>query len=353
MSHRTDEAANYFQSLSQGVGGAWNRFWFTPADAYPLAVLRIFVGLASLAYLASHSSDLVRWFGPSGLLPIETVNQLTGATAGGVVAQRIVFLPSYFYLTTDPGMLWLLHVLGMLVLLAFTAGFATRITNVLSVIVVMSYVHRAPMITGQIEPILTMILIYLCLGPSGAHLSVDRWLGWTRARQPLAAAADGGQAFKSWTANLSLRLIQTHLAGFYLLMGLSKLGGETWWNGNAVWWLAARSESRLIDLTSLHEWTFLFNVWTHSIVLFELAFALLIWNKLARPLLLAVSVLMWTSLALVTGLVGFSAMMLVANLAFVPAESLRSAGGSASGKLAATTGKADSAAASKEPAAAG
>jgi hypothetical protein len=59
-------------------------------------------------------------------------------------------------------------------------------------------------------------------------------------------------------------------------------------------------------------------------VLFELGFALLIWNRAARPLLLALAVPMWLSLALVSGLTAFCAMMLVANLAFFAPSFLRS-----------------------------
>ena len=40
-----------------------------------------------------------------------------------------------------------------------------------------------------------------------------------------------------------------------LTMALAKvagpLGGDTWWMGEAVWWLLAKPESRLVDLTGL------------------------------------------------------------------------------------------------------
>jgi hypothetical protein len=59
-------------------------------------------------------------------------------------------------------------------------------------------------------------------------------------------------------------------------------------------------------------------------VYFELAFPLLIWNRLARPLVLGLGVLVWGSLVLATGLAVFGLALVVATLAFVPAEAFRS-----------------------------
>jgi hypothetical protein len=212
----------------------------------------------------------------------------------------------------------------MLVVLAFTLGLFTRITNVLSLVIVLAYVHRAPMITGPLEPILTMMLLYLCIAPSGSRLSLDALL---RRRKLVRASGSEGQAddcdAHSAAANISLRLMQVHLAGFYLMMGLTKLAGETWWAGEAVWWLIARTETRMLDLSFLHSHILAINLWTHVVVLFELTFGVLIWNRLARPLLLSAGVFVWISLALLTGLVSFCLLMLIANLCFVPPEYVR------------------------------
>jgi hypothetical protein len=84
-----------------------------------------------------------------------------------------------------------------------------------------------------------------------------------------------------------------------------------------MWWLIARSDSRLVDLTWLASHPYLINGWTQGVVILEIAFGLLIWNRFARPLLLAASVIHWILIGLVTGLLSFTAAMLVANLAFV------------------------------------
>ncbi len=307
---------HYFRELVHRFGAGWNAFWYTPADPYVLGAIRIATGATALVWLLSYTPDLTRFFGPSGLLPPDTVARLLGPDSTTW---------SYFRYFSSPAELLAMHALGVVVLLAFTLGWFTRVMAVASLIVVLSTVHRGPMLTGQAEPILSMVLFYLCLGPCGACLSVDAW--WARHRASRDAPTLPVQAPRRLvSARVSIRLIQVHICVVYLMMGIAKVAepSDTWWAGDAVWWLAAKPESRLVDLTPLlSRQIYLVNAWTHGITLFELAFPLLIWNRLARPLLLAVAVPMWCATALLTGLIVFSMMMLVATAAFVDFESLR------------------------------
>jgi hypothetical protein len=288
----------------QRIGRSWNRFWFRRVDTRLVCLMRILVGLSAICYLMTYIGNIDEWFGLQGILPSETVRILTGAESG----DSPVYRWSYWYYIDDPFMLNTLLVAELLVVAAFTAGLMTRATSILSYVAIVAHVHRAPMISGQWEPVLCMLLLYLCIAPCGARWSVDAW----RKRSD----AEDAPEEPSLSANLALGLMQVHLAGFYLMMGLTKLGGETWWTGEAVWWLIAHSESRLIDLTNLHSTPLLINAWTHAIVFYELSFAVLIWVRDARPLLLLMGLIMWVSLAMLTGLVGFSALMLIANGCF-------------------------------------
>ena len=58
------------------VGGAWNRFWFTPSSAATVAMIRIAAGLLALYAVATYSPDLELWFGEGGMLPLEMVRSL-------------------------------------------------------------------------------------------------------------------------------------------------------------------------------------------------------------------------------------------------------------------------------------
>jgi len=305
---------NYWTLLNQRTGRSWNRFWFAPSDPLPLCFLRLAVGFLSLTYLLSFNRDLVRLFASGGLMSTETMEAMREGTA----TQGWIHF-SVLDLATTPAVLWTLHVVAVFILVLFTMGAFTRITSVLSLLVLLSYIHRQPVLTGPFEPVLSMLLLYLCLGPCGTYLSVDRW----RAGGRVSAKRGSRDGATCWTATVSLRLIQVHCVGFYLLMGLSKLAGQVWWEGAAVWVLMSQVRSRPIDLTFLREQRFVLEFWTHAIVAFELVFPVLIWKKLLRPLLLGLALVMWILLALLTGMAGFCLVMLVASAAFVPAESWR------------------------------
>jgi len=204
-------------------------------------------------------------------------------------------------------MLWIFHAVSIVVAGMFTLGVFSRVTNVLTLLVMLSWVHRAPLLTAQFEPVLTMLLLYLCLAPTGACFSLSN---------------RSGQAARSWLATVSLRLTQVHVCMFYFLLALTKLGGQVWWSGGAAYLLMAQSESRLVDLSGLRSSVYVINLITHAIVAFELAYAILIWNRLLRPLVIAGSLLLWLTVAMMTGLAAFAGLMVLLNLAFIPGASL-------------------------------
>jgi hypothetical protein len=312
----------YSKTLTKRFGRGWNHFWYTPRDVFTLCVLRFLTGLSALQLYLSYSLDLVRWFGPGGLLPIATVRSI----AGGVAADGGTGQVSYLFLTDSAVALWLVHGMGAVVLLMFTLGWFTRIASILTLVVLLSYVHRGPMIAGQAETVVTMLVAYLCLAPAGHHLSVDGWWRRRGRRQaPTTRDEENGPPAKFVTAAISTRLIQLHTAAIYLMMGMTQLGGVAWWSGEAYWWLMAQAESPLVDLTFLRDHAYVINLLTHGTVALELAFGVLIWNETARPLLLALAAVMWVLLAVATGLVSFALAMVVAGLVFVSPATLRSA----------------------------
>ncbi len=330
----------YLAELVDSFGDGWNRFWFAPSDPATLSLLRIATGLIALYVVLTYTPDLKAFFGPGGIVSPESLANLEQATRDGqrqVISHQIreamprQYAFSYFNYIDSPNMLYAVHFGGVAVLLLFTAGLLTRVTSVSALLVVLSYIHRGPLLTGHVEPVLAFVMAYLCLGPAGAEWSIDRLLRARRAAAqpvqlsptPLTQPLGPNGAPLSSAATVSIRLIQMHLALLYALMAIGKLSSEVWWDGLAIWWLLARPEARLADLTWLHRFPMLVYIWTHAIVAYQLAFPVLIWNRMARPLLLALGIVVWGSLAPITGLIPFSLMMVVASLAFVPPEVVR------------------------------
>ena len=295
----------YLMRLGHAFGEGWNSFWFTPTDAFPVCVLRILVGLLGIGYVLSYMPDLLRWFGPDGMLPAGVVKRLVENPGGEAIWRFSLINPAM-----GSTSLWLMQITALLVMLALTVGLFSRLSNLLALLFVLSYVHRVPMLAGPAEAVLSMLLVYLLLTSSGVYLSVDRW---RRERRPGDSPDPAGVG-----SNIGLRLIQVHTAAFYVMTGLTMLGSRAWWSGEAMWRLIGSSESRLVDLTALARHIYLTDAWTHVVVGFMLVFGLLIWKPIARPLLLVAAACVWGMLALVSGQLFLAASMLVASAAFYP-----------------------------------
>lgn len=293
------------------MSDCWNRFWFAPASPLPLCALRIGVGACLVLYLLILSPDVLVWLGMQGMIPQELYQQLV---LGSDPVNRFAYW-SIFNVLPSNALVLAVHYLFLLVAILFTAGVFTRVTAVLAFVALLQYVHHAPFLTSQVEPLLSMLLMYLCLGPCGAAFSFDAW-----RKSP----AERARALEpSWTANISLRLIQVHLAMFYVMMAAAKLQGDVWWRGDAIWTLMSATRSRLFDWSGIRNAGYLINLWTHLHVLYELTFAALVWNRLTRPIVLWAGVVIWLLMLLASGLVTFSLLMIVASLAFVPATAFR------------------------------
>ncbi len=308
--------ANYFQELMEGQ--AWNRFWYEPRGARTLSSMRLATGSLALYLLLCYTPDLTNFFGPSGLVSVEAIKgvSMQEPMAGGRYQYSSGdLLMSVNYLAWcegEPKLLYVAHALSIVVVLAFLVGFRTRITSVAALVVMLTYIHRGQVLNSQFEPILTMVLAYLCLGRCGDYFSLD---------SVLARKEGKSLTVPSVMTNIAVRLIQVHLSIIYVMMAFGKLvhlgaEGAVWWTGDATWWLMSKPGGSLVDLTWLHNHPFVVDGWTQAIVFFELGFGVLIWKRWARPLLLVIAVPMWLSLALLTGLIPWCLMMLVGNLCY-------------------------------------
>jgi hypothetical protein len=307
------------RDLPSRFGRAWTSFWFTPSDPIVLSLLRVLVGLVALWWYLSLLTNLKDWFGPEGIFPLSVALDSRRNAAGDPA-----FAFSLLDYASSASQLWLVYGLGLAAIVMMVCGVLSRISTIAALIFVLSFIQRAPMLSRPVDNILAMLMFYLCLGPSGACFSVDSCL---RQRQQNVAATTNPPVMLSSSATVAIRVMQVHLALVYAAMAIAQLQGDKWWQGTAVWWLMARPESRLVDLTGVSSMgiasEYLINLFTYAIVLYELCFAVLIWNPVARPILLLLGIFVWGGLALIGGSVSFCVLMFVATLAFLRPDTLR------------------------------
>ncbi|MGO9464958.1 MAG: DCC1-like thiol-disulfide oxidoreductase family protein [Isosphaeraceae bacterium] len=323
------DVAAYLGELGGAAHRGWNAFFFTPASPTSLGCLRVAVGLLAFWSLLVFGLDLRDYFGSNGWADPELMRSIQRPLAW-----------SFWFSVSD---VWLRPVwcLCLAVLALYTLGIMSRVTAVLSWVIVVSTARRAPIALFGFDQVLSMLTFYLAVtGTSGQAVSLDRfWRRWRQARSAIRARPalpqargasrrvapdDPAEPPLSISANLALRLIQLHLVVIYGMAGLSKLQGPSWWTGTALWRTMATGEFVGWDFTPLAAWPWAINFLTHLSLALELLYPVLIWVGIVRPLVLGGIVALHVGIGVISpGLMEFALIMIAANLVFVRGGWLR------------------------------
>jgi hypothetical protein len=312
--------------FARAVWDGWDRFWFTPSDVAPVAAIRICTGLLLFYVYAAAAPDVAAWLGPEAWVDAATVARLrAGAQAGTGTPDRWWGHSIWFY-ATSPWMLAVTYLAFLVSIACFTVGLYTRAATVAVALGHLSFVHRAYLGWSGMDTVLAMLVLYLCVAPSGAAFSLDRRLRGQRLAQ------------HAWAATLAVRLIQVHMCVIYLFAGLGKLQGSRWWDGTAVWATLAFHEFAPVDITWLGYvgdafCLLLSNVGVLLTLALEIGFVFLIWNPATRSAMLTLAVVMHAGIGLLMGMGAFGAAMLTGCLAFVDASRVRAVAGNAADGL--------------------
>jgi len=269
------------------VAAAWNRFWFLPASATRLAQVRLLAGLLGSLLLWTWSDDLVGWFGGDGIVSGEVL-----------AAWRSPWALPAFDLVASPAALRGTLLVGVILFALVAAGAATPWATVLAALFHASLLHRGPMLAGPADDCVVNLTWCTAAAPATRALSHDRVLAG-RGRVASAAIAP---PVPSWRARVATGLLQVHASVIALAAAIAQLKGDVWWDGTAAWWLAARAESRVVDLTSAYAGsTYLMNLATHAIPAFEAAFAVGLWASAVRPAIARLGLVAWPAVGVLVG----------------------------------------------------
>ena len=297
--------ANGLRSLRNG----WSAFWYEQDDPIGICIIRIVVGTIFLYSLLIWSIDVQSFFSQSaGWQPDSLVAQL----------QKDQFIVSFWHFVPDE---WIIPVHWVCVLVAacFAMGLWTNVTKFLVLAISISYANRVPMAQFGLDQLTNVWLLYLCFGPCGQRLSVDRWLNLRSAR---TSGRDPKEVTPSSAARFSQRLIQVHLCFVYFWAGVSKLRGDAWSSGEALWMIASNYEHQQVSLTWLAYVPWLYQALSVGTWIWEISFPLAIWNRNLRTPVIAIGIAMHLGIGLFLGLWPFSLIMMASYVSFVPAAVL-------------------------------
>lgn len=325
--------------------GACDEFFFTPSVPHTLAAIRVMGGLTILYIHLCFSFWLGEYVGPKAWVSQPVMDMLrVEATeypglplgwnhdpANPTIVYKGMTTFSIFYHVTDMASVWLIHAGILAANLMLVFGFMTRFAAVATWIGAISYIQRAQTSLFGLDTLTSIFLFYMCLGPSGAVWSVDSWLAARKARRsglpaPEPAASPG--------ATFVQRLMQIHFAIIYIGAGTSKLMGNSWWGGTAVWGVMANVSFAPLEFEAYyqgvaflcrHRW--LWELVMSSLVVFtmvvELGLPFIVWFSRARWVFMTGSLLLHTGIGYIMGLTVFGIAMIVLLFSFVPPEETR------------------------------
>jgi hypothetical protein len=288
-----------------GLAHAWARFWFSPADPFGLHLLRLLTGLMLLAWLLPLAGEVPALFGLRGWFDRQAYVEAARLQMG---APKPIGWSLLYLAGSSSTALLAVYWASVAILLLFTAGVATRLTAILTWVVVVSFT-ASPALDSELDPLLQLFTIYLALGylllglrdwklswPARILGSRDCLLLGRLFRRPEGAA--GG----SIAANLALRLVQVHFAIVITMSGLHKLQIGEWWSGVAHWFaiypamatrMAQAREHAADPITFLS----LLNVAAYATLAWQLTFPLFAWRTgWSRGVLLGGAVVGWAGL---------------------------------------------------------
>jgi hypothetical protein len=276
------------------VGDKWNRFWFAPEPTSTLAVFRIVFGALSFVWTLSLLPDLYAFFAPDGIEARQPVDLATGwwGVLNAVDTRAVVLV------------VFLVLLVGSL---CFLVGYRTRLASVIVFVGILSFQHRTPSIFNAGDVLIRICAFFLMFAPAGASFSVDRWRKHRDHFWEFPARAP-------W----ALRLIQVQVSVLYLASVWEKLHGAAWRNGTAVSLsLGLQDFQRLPAPGFLVHSLLLSSVMTYWTLAVELMIGILVWNRAARPLVLALGVSLHLSIDVMLRIGFFSEAVLTSYLAFL------------------------------------
>jgi len=285
----------------------WERFWFNPTAPHTLAVMRMCCG-AMLVYVhVIWASFLNDFMGQHAWIDQAAIREL----------HRLDWGWSWLYYVESPTLLLLHQLVAIAASLMMAVGWMTRLAIPIAWWMTLMVCHRMTGALFGLDQIVIMLSMYLMWSQCGSVWSID-----ARLRERHGVNRWWPTAGAAVSNNIVTRLIQLHLCVIYIFGGLSKMRGEMWWDGSALWYTVVNYEYQSLDLTWLGHFTFVIAALTAATIFWETFYCALVWPKLTRPLALAMAVLVHGGIALALGMVTFGTIMIVANFAFIsPATS--------------------------------
>ncbi len=257
-----------------------------------LVLYRVIAGCTILLQLLAALPERHYLFGPNGVYPPELVRET--ATFG------------LFSLASTPWTFDLIYFGAIAITVVWTLGHLLPLTTLLVLLAWRSMHDQLPGLSDGGDNLTQLVLIYaLACNLGGA--SRDGW--WSR--RPAWA-----QQLRAMVHNTGLLAIWIQIGLVYFVAGLTKLQGEAWRNGTALYYALSTEKFTIPEVAELlFEFPVLLTLLAYVTVGFQVGFPFLVaLNGRSRQAALVVAVGFHLGIATVMGLTSFGLFMIAADL---------------------------------------
>jgi len=281
-----------------------HRFFHAPVDARQFAAIRIGYSLLMLVNVACWWPDLDRWFSNEGVLPLHESRQILDSNC----------LTLFQILPTDRTTLHIVFGLFVTHLILLLIGWKSRWQAVCCYVWLVSFQHRNSLIFEGEDTLFRIIGFLLILMPLDAAWSVDAALS-PRPSLSRPPVIDG------WP----LRLLQLQMTMLYFSAAWSKLLGEPWRDGTALYYVMQLDEywGRFPLPTFVSQSPTVIRLLTWGTMGLEFAVPVLIWFAPTRRFTLGLLILFHLGCDYAMHLFLFHWIMLVGWMSFIHPDDLR------------------------------
>jgi hypothetical protein len=274
----------------------WDAFWFDPRPTSALALFRIVYGLVVFLWALAYLGDARSLLGSNGILPEHP--------EGRLLRSGLLHL-----FTSDLAAMAAVAGLALVGLL-LAAGIKTRLVSIVNFALLLSITRRSPDVINSGDSLLRHFGFFLMFAPAGASLSWDRW---RKHRETFWEVP--------WRAPWAHRLIQIQVSFVYLFSAYAKAQGPDWVGGTALAEVWRAGDLVRFDVPlPIYDSLLMSNLASYATMLAELALAVLIWNRRARPYVIAAGLILHLGIEITLAVGFFSTVVCTGYLAFVPEE---------------------------------
>ena len=310
----TDSASFSLAATSAAARKAWHVFFHAPCDARVCALVRIAFATLVLVNLGVLYPDLDHWFTAEGVLPQAASREVAspyGWSALWLLSDTLAAVTTCYWLAIGSALLLLL-------------GIFPRLNALCLFVWLVSFQWRNTLITDGEDDVFKWVAFCLIWIPSGACWSLPDLLRRGTADAP-ADARNSQLPVNEVRPGWGLRLLQIEMVMIFLSAVLTKLAGDAWLNGTALYYVARLDDAfgrfPVPDWPWDTPWVVALLTW--SVLVVELAVPILIWFRETRRLCLFLLLLFHLGNEWTMHLFLFHWIMLCGWLSFVTADDLR------------------------------